>query len=153
AATGTVSYTYKFTLPPARGVAPELGLVYSSAGSVRGDIAQGWSLSPLPAIRRDVTREPTAGERAYTAYFGGSVQELVRVSGDETAGGGTAYRAKLDRDFTRFEMLPPVGDLQRVLWTARTTDGRTFTFWPIGNEDWRVTTVRDRWGNQILYDY
>src|SRR5436190_13216242 len=86
---GAASYSYAFKLPPARGFAPSLTLSYSSHGGVRGDIAQGFSLGPIPVIRRDVQREraPRQGQSGppeYTAFFGGSVSELVEAQGDVT---------------------------------------------------------------------
>src|SRR5687768_7376468 len=44
--TGSAGYTYTFNLPPARGVAPELALTYSGSGPIRGEVAEGWSLTP-----------------------------------------------------------------------------------------------------------
>src|SRR5690349_19423956 len=99
--TGSVAYSYKFTLPPARGMGAELGLTYSSAGSVRGDVAQGWSLSPLPVIRRDVLRETDSTAR-YTAAFGGAIDQLVPAPGDVTALGGRPYRAQIEQNFVRY---------------------------------------------------
>ena len=93
-------------------------------------------------------------EHAFTAFFGGAVQELVPADGDITAFRGKAYRARLDRDFTRFEHAQ--GD-RNTYWVAFTTDGRSFFFgdrpgtW-LG-EDWRLSRIRDRWGNEILYHY
>src|SRR2546426_11294054 len=75
--TGAASYTYKFTLPPARGVGAELSLTYSSSGSIRGSIAQGFDLAPVPVIRRDVARETATSGLQYTASFGAAIQELV----------------------------------------------------------------------------
>src|SRR5438067_1734731 len=37
--TGAAGYSYGFKMPPSRGVVPSLGLSYSSAGAIRGDVA------------------------------------------------------------------------------------------------------------------
>ena len=72
--TGAVGYTYAFKLPPARGVGASLALTYSSAAAIRGDIAHGWTLSPVAVVRRDVARETATSGPMYTAHFGSRVQ-------------------------------------------------------------------------------
>src|SRR5262249_37064970 len=57
--TGAASYSYPFKLPPGR-LVPSLGLVYSSAGDVHGNVASGWSLAGVSGIRRDVRKEHSA---------------------------------------------------------------------------------------------
>ena len=151
--TGTAAYNYKFALPPARGMGAELGLSYSSAAAVRGDVAQGWSLSPLPVIRRDVAREPDSTMR-YTANFGGAIDQLVPAPGDVTALGGQPYRAQLEQHFVRYEFIPQ-GDEFGGYWTARTTDGHVYYFGETVkmNGYWPLTRAVDAWGNQAIYSY
>jgi RHS repeat-associated protein len=174
--TGAATYSYSFRLPPARGVGPALGLVYSSNGAIRGGIAQGWELTGLASVRRDAFRERTAGSPEYVAYFGTSIVELRAVTGDLplslTTGDArlalgnsdnilppgartiTAWRAKIDRDFTRFYKVDIPG---RSYWVAQTTDGRTFFFGDRDNTsldgDWRLSHVVDRNGNETKYFY
>src|SRR5262245_46465613 len=98
---GAATYSYSFALPPSRGPGPVFSLVYTSNASARSDVAEGWTLSAAPAIRRDVTREASANDRAYVTDFGG-MRELVPTPGDVPALGGAPYRARIDTDFTRF---------------------------------------------------
>src|SRR5436190_220936 len=170
---GAASYSYAFKLPPARGFAPSLTLSYSSHGSVRGDIAQGFSLGPIPVIRRDVQREGSNGPPEYTAFFGGSISELVAAPGDVTylppgATSVTPYRARIDHDFTRFERVrvdtPDQGSF--YYWIALTTDGKTYFFGDNYFEDssvphetnrfgeeYYLSHVMDRWQNTVTYQY
>jgi hypothetical protein len=120
--TGAASYSYAFTLPPARGVGATLGLSYSSSGAVRGDVAAGWTLGPIMSISRDVSRERDATP-VFVGMLGGGPEELVATPSDQTASGGTAYRARIDRNFTRFEM-----SSDHATWTARTTSGEILYF-------------------------
>jgi RHS repeat-associated protein len=150
--TGSAAYSYAFKLPPARGGnPPSLALSYSSSGGVRGDVAQGWSLTTIPVIRRDVLRESTPDLRQYTVDLGNGVQELVRVTeGFTPAANVLTFRAKLDRDFVRFEKVQLD---QGSYWLARTTDGHVYRF-DIGiGEEWFLSNVQDAWGNGINYSY
>src|SRR5438876_1546337 len=146
---GAAVYHFQFKLPPGRGVAPTLALNYSSAGRLRGEIADGWSLGDLPSIRRDVTREHGTAARQFTAYLEG-VQELLPVSGDVTAFGGTAYRARIDRTFTRFEL---VNAVDSSFWIVSTPDGHQKRFDLFMPGDWRMTRSIDQWGNEADYTY
>ena len=146
---GAAVYHFQFKLPPGRGVAPTLALNYSSAGRLRGEIADGWSLGDLPSIRRDVTREHGTAARQFTAYLEG-VQELLPVSGDVTAFGGTAYRARIDRAFTRFEL---VNAVDSSFWIVSTPDGHQKRFDLFMPGDWRMTRSIDQWGNEADYTY
>jgi RHS repeat-associated protein len=158
--TGAASYTYSFNLPPTRGTAPKLGLAYSSNGAVHGGLAQGWTLTGLSAIRRDVTRENSPGTQQYTADFGDAVLELQQVTGDQPlilppgVISATTWRAKLDRDFTRFYKAETNNG---SYWIAETTDGRSFYFGDQAltrlGDDWRLSHVVDRNGNAITYTY
>lgn len=175
---GAASYSYAFRLPPARGFAPSLTMNYSSHGGVRGDIAQGFSLGPIPVIRRDVQREGVPGQgrygpTEYTAFFGGSVSELVVATGDVTylppgATSVTPYRARIDHDFTRFERVrvdtPDRGSF--YYWIALTTDGKIYFFGDNYFEDsslphetnrfgeeYYLSHVMDRWQNTVTYQY
>jgi RHS repeat-associated protein len=151
--TGTVAYNYKFKLPPGRGVAPELMLSYSSAGPVRGGVAQGWDVAPLPAIKRDVSRG-LGTQTEFTATFGGSILELAPAFGyDAIAHGGLAFRAKIDTSFTRFEQWNCSGSFSGMCWTAYTLDGRVHEFTEFLPGDWKLTTVTDAWGNHERYIY
>jgi len=77
-ATGAASYVYTFSLPPGRGVGLAVALSYSTAGSIRGDIAEGWTLQ-LPSIRREVSHDSGPADAQYSAYLGGKVQDLHQV--------------------------------------------------------------------------
>ena len=159
--TGTVGYSYKFKLPPGRGVMPSLGLTYSSAGSVRGGVAQGWDLSPVASIKRDTSRETdgtvsivgVAPGGQYTASVGGAITELIQANADHTANGGIPYRAKVDSSFMRFEFhVCPDGSGNRC-WTAYSMDGRIFRFTELLPGDWKIQSETDVWGNHSRYVY
>jgi hypothetical protein len=177
--TGAAAYAYSFQLPPARGSSPLLSLTYTSNGAIRGDIAQGFSLGPVPVIRRDVQREAVICgancaivSKQYTAFMGGAIHQLVEVSGDATylppgASSATTYRAQIDNDFTRFvQITVPQNELTRTYWVALTTDGRTFYFGDdyfadssvdhastAFGEEYYLSHITDRWGNTITYQY
>jgi hypothetical protein len=148
--TGAATYSYKFTLPPARGVGPELVLVYSSSLLEGGAIASGWSL-PMPSIRRDVFLERERGEVKYVANFGGHAEELVPFPSDPVSGGtATAYRQRVDRGLFRLERIATV-DVQ--YWYAYTPSGMTYRFDQILPDEWQLASASDRWNNEVRYTY
>jgi hypothetical protein len=104
AQTGAATYGYAFTMPPARGMGPSLSLNYSSNGPIRGTIAHGWTLDSLPLIRRNVRLEaPGAVTHVYEANLGGHTDTLVQVTDPAAEPGASAFRAKYDQAFTRYE--------------------------------------------------
>src|SRR5262249_49775580 len=125
-------------------------LTYSSAGAVRGDIAQGWSLGPLPVIRRDVSRDRRLGvpDVRYTIYWDGA-NELVPVPGDERElPSSEPYRVRVEKAAgSRFEKTAS-GD-----WVAFSADGRRYQFIPTLPGEWRLSAIIDRWDNRIAYEY
>jgi hypothetical protein len=135
----------------------------SSSGPTRGDIAQGWTLNPVAVVRRDVQRETTPGVHMYTAHFGGAIRELVPVNGDpaDAAVPGQTiqtYRARIDDDFTRFEMIAAGGTAN---WIVHTINGLTFYFGDNSQpgapsafgEEYYLSHVVDVWGNTASYQY
>jgi RHS repeat-associated protein len=152
---GAASYGYTFELPPARhGVGPSLGVYYSSASRVAGTIAEGWSLGPLPSVRRDVTRE-TGNGPVYVIDWGDGPQELLRTSEPSRQTIGLTFRPRYDSRQTRVEAI--ANSLFIQSWVARTPDGRTYYFGETPNShlggDWRLTRVTDRWGNTVTYTW
>ncbi len=95
---GVVKYTIPLPVAPNRqGLVPTLALSYSSRGSIRGDIAAGWSLN-VPRIEVD-TSQGRLGERRYRSTLSGG--RLVRVA--EPGGTGENYRGEIDPTYTRYE--------------------------------------------------
>ena len=61
AQTGAFNYTYPIAVPPGRaGMAPSLGLSYSSDGASAGGIAAGWNLGPTVNLPRLVAWQERA---------------------------------------------------------------------------------------------
>jgi hypothetical protein len=169
---GAATYTYPFTLPPARGFAPGLSLSYTSNGTTRGDIAQGWSLGPIPVIRRDVQREVSPNTPQYTAHVGGTIQELMKIDAGldasllpSGASSVESYRAIIDHDFTRFEQVTVTGETGNShYWIAFSPDGKTSYFGDDTSnvagdassrfgDEYYLARVVDRWGNTVSYHY
>ena len=149
--TGSAAYNYSFQLPPSRAIGPALSLTYSSSGPVRGtDIAHGWTLNPLPSIRRDVRLEASTAFPVFTVDMGAGVQQLSPVVDDVTAHGGNAYRTITDTTFTRFEF---VRVIDASHWYAYTTSGLTYRFDEVTGSEWRLASVQDRWQNEALYHW
>ena len=54
--TGAFTYSYPIVTPPGRqGMAPKLGLSYSSQGAIYGTLAAGWNLT-IPDIHEDTSQ-------------------------------------------------------------------------------------------------
>jgi RHS repeat-associated protein len=142
--TGALEYSFSIAVPPGRnGMAPKIGLTYSSQGAIYGGIASGWSL-PIPAITEDFsvgrlkTRSPEveafeqvnnldsrADDRFVSSIAGG--QRLVGVVEPWTLANGVymSYRAVNDSSFARYERMQ---SNQPFRWRVRTTDGTTLIF-------------------------
>ena len=138
---GVVTYTVPLDLPPGRhGLAPHLGLRYSSNGALRGTLAAGWTIDGLPKIERD----PTSPTIAIYRYEG---ELLVPAPGD--AGTGTRYRPVHDDGMTRIEKAG-------LTWKVSTPDGVVRTFAGVTESSdsatiWNLTREEDQDGNSVEY--
>lgn len=149
---GSLAYDVPIDVPPGRaGMAPRLGLHYSSSGALRGGVAVGWTL-PLPSIERDLAISDAV---VYTADLGGERSHLVPIV--DAALPGEQYRAEDDAAQARFERVPGV-DVTTSTWTATLPDGRRFDFTgsaaaPFAPTRWRVQRQLDADGNRIDYTW
>ena len=111
---GTASLQYAFEMPPARnGMAPSLGIQYSSAGG-SGWLGEGWSLS-VPSITLDtrwgVPRYDMAGETE-TYLLSGSMLSTM----DDKGQMGVAHRGdKMPRKADRQFYTRQGGDFSRII--------------------------------------
>lgn len=111
---GTASLQYAFEMPPARnGMAPSLGIQYSSEGG-SGWLGEGWSLS-VPSITLDtrwgVPRYDMAGETE-TYLLSGSMLSTM----DEKGQMGVAHRGdKMPRKADRQFYTRQGGDFSRII--------------------------------------
>ena len=111
---GTASLQYAFEMPPARnGMAPSLGIQYSSEGG-SGWLGEGWSLS-VPSISLDtrwgVPRYDMAGETE-TYLLSGSMLSTM----DEKGQMGVAHRGdKMPRKADRQFYTRQGGDFSRII--------------------------------------
>lgn len=111
---GTASLQYAFEMPPARnGMAPSLGIQYSSEGG-SGWLGEGWSLS-VPSITLDtrwgVPRYDMAGETE-TYLLSGSMLSTM----DEKEQMGVAHRGdKMPRKADRQFYTRQGGDFSRII--------------------------------------
>jgi hypothetical protein len=140
---GAMTFAIPIEVAPGRlGMQPKLSLDYSSDGSIRGDIAAGWSMH-VPSIDRD----PAApAQLRYRIALGGGSQVLVPTLLD---GPGERYRAEVDASFAKIHR-----DGSR--WTVKTPDGITRTFGAdVMSSDfattWRLSREVDSFGNEVSY--
>jgi len=176
--TGALSFSFAIQVPPGRaGMAPSVGLSYSSQAPVYGGVASGWSL-PIPMISEDhssgrlATRsedveyqqmvqaiDPKADDRFMSSLAGG--RPLIAVTEpDITMASGVyrTYRAANDSSWTRYERMD---SMQSFRWRARTTDGVVMRFGDaarttgclISDQHAPLTSSTDRFGNEISYHY
>ena len=162
---GGASYEVPLAIPPGTGgLAPSLGLVYSSS-SPSALLGPGWSLAGLSAISRCAANIPTDG------YLGGVAlassdrfcldgQRLVAIAGSYGAD-GTEYRTQLET-FSRIISHGQSGN-GPAYFTVQTKDGRTLELG--GTPDarllsssstvlsWSLNRVQDRLGNYYTVSY
>lgn len=162
--TGAAQYSFPIAVPPGRGLAPQIGISYTSQGARRGSpIGAGWSLVGIPAIRLDASRSRLEEPRFVSDLAGGS--PLIEVNEPGASAGVRTFRAQNDASFTRYELSDSDGHLQ---WTARTRDGLVYTFGTVPSSRdnpaaldaadaigarWFVTKVEDPYGNATRFYY
>jgi RHS repeat-associated protein len=167
--TGTGNYSVPLSVPPGRkGVAPELVLSYST-GNPNGPFGLGWTLGVPSVIRKTSAGVPRYHDHDpepehWDTFLLPGFDDLVPVP-DGTAG-ITRYRPRTEGFFGRIEHHTNGADV----WEVHGIDGRRSVF---GGQDadgelasvvdpdstrsrvfaWRLTTVRDAFGNCIEYLY
>jgi RHS repeat-associated protein len=161
--TGSGNLAVPIALPPGRnGFQPQLNLVYST-GNGNGPFGFGWSLS-VPGVSRKTSRGiPRYADERDTFLLSGA-EDLVPAAG---APGMTSYRPRTEGLFARIEHYKDAGTNH---WEVRTKDGLLSVYGTpnrflndpavIADPDnrseifnWKLTEIRDPFGNRILYDY
>ncbi len=161
-AQGDFTYSYPIEVPPGRrGHQPHVSLGYSSAGSVHGGVAAGWTL-PVPAITVDPEagtlrpQWPTGGSAAQPRNFlGPDGSPLLKDSSLPVGAGGTGYRSATDAAFTRFEFLGAVASAAHW-WVAHTRDGMKSYFGLKSQTPYSYAPLAsqvDHTGHEIRYGY
>lgn len=161
--TGAFSYRFPIVVPPGRqGMQPSLALSYDSNGPVRGGIASQWTLD-VPDVRRDLSAgrlmaqgAPATYATAWQSSLGGGAP-LVRITEPGVDTGYETYRAQGDGSYTRYRRMPASAPWR---WEARATDGTIYRFGETSlvdggdvSERAPLTSVRDRFGNTVTYEY
>ncbi|WP_239341091.1 SpvB/TcaC N-terminal domain-containing protein [Frankia sp. CiP3] len=169
--TGTGNLTVPIAVPPGRrGLAPSLGLAYST-GTGNGYFGLGWALS-VPGISRKTSRGvPVYDEDADTFVLSGS-EDLAPV--EELASIGTRYRPRTEGLFASIVRYRDV-DSRQDYWEVTSKDGLVSRYgtrrpdsatstWhdpaliadpsdPSHIFTWKLTETRDPLGNVIVYEY
>ncbi|MEM9074142.1 MAG: SpvB/TcaC N-terminal domain-containing protein, partial [Myxococcota bacterium] len=141
---GTGTYAVPIALPPGRaGVAPSLGLSYSTGGG-NGPVGIGWNLS-MPFIARQTDRglpryqDADAWHREEDRFIYNGGAELVPVAEDPDGApipaeltGWQQYRARIESGFLRF-----FRDPSGRRWVVQAPSGTRFDFGllPVGEAD------------------
>ncbi|WP_167884088.1 FG-GAP-like repeat-containing protein, partial [Leptospira wolffii] len=151
---GHASASFPIELPPGK-FAPQLSLVYSSAGG-NGLLGVGWDLNGLDSIERDPSLGVEYdGKDSFLSSLGG---QLLDISGNRTI-----YHTRRE-SFIRFIPQGLCGD-GPCSWSATTKDGVTYTFGGTSDSrtvavgkngsifSWSVSEVRDPFGNGYTVQY
>jgi RHS repeat-associated protein len=165
-ATGSATYALPIPLPPGtNGMGPALSLNYDSRAG-NGLVGMGWSLSAMSVITRvgkdhfhdNMTTPIQYGPNDRFALDG---QRLVLTSTGTYGAAGTTY----DTENASFSTVTAVGTFGSgpVSFTMVTKEGLTMEYGTNGsqirttdnleNMAWRLSRVRDAYGNTILYHY
>ncbi len=148
--TGALTYSYPLALPPGRNnMAPTLALSYNSQTTDSGWVGYGWLLS-VPYIERV---NKSGSEKLYTdSTFISSLQ------GELTSIDGINFEQKFDDgSYSKYSFT-------QSSWQMTDRDGTTYYFGNnpsarIQSDDggkigrWYLTSVRDKFGNGITYNY
>jgi RHS repeat-associated protein len=173
-ATGAFETTVAIKIPAFHGLAPRLGLVYSSS-SQNGWIGRGWSLTGLSTIRRisvgrglprwdgsdtfaldgrDLILCPPVGSSGAVAQSPSCAHRLT------SSVSGAPYTTARVEGYQRIMRTPPsIGTHARPAeWFVWRTDGVKATYDPglvtsRGVLEWRLTNVQDLSGNVVSYDW
>lgn len=161
---GTVSYRFPISVPPGRGLTPEVALEYSSNGGA-SEYGWGWQLT-IPMIERShkqgtfhAVDDPNVD--LYTYRNGQETAELVfdgPVEGESLGHFGhqcNRFLERSDRSHSRYVYCGSDG------WSIYRTNGTRLdltTTLPGGSTGssahiWMVTTIVETHGNYIQYNY
>src|SRR6266446_7020198 len=146
---GSLSYSYGFPLPPARGhYQPTLALTYNSnVGAIAYGV--GWSLSGN-YIDASTQATPNANgtlRTRYTLVLNGASQLLVRAPDG-------SYRADVVRSY--FAVTPSTASPCPSSWTAVDSLGNVYLYSSLGGAQcgrWYLTSVVDTDHNTTYFDY
>ncbi|MDX2020735.1 MAG: SpvB/TcaC N-terminal domain-containing protein, partial [Deltaproteobacteria bacterium] len=164
---GSYQYEIPIWVPPGtNGMQPSLALSYSSRGG-NGLLGVGWSLKGFSQITRCPKTLRTAGEVRPVKYLGDDDQFCMDGNPLVRLADGT-YRTQIET----FSKIEQTGTGTSMSWRVSTKDGRILTF---GHDNvrrrfltptnrvgalssefvpaWWLTSTRDRFGNEIAYDY
>ena len=127
---GAATYSYKFKLPPARVLTPDLQLTYSSY--------RGWQLS-APSISRSETNKDI-----FVLNFKNTSYELVDV-------GAGVFRPSIDEHDLKIQK-------NQAGWVVFTTTGDRYYFETLISNasyavEWKLSKIEDVLGNYIEYHY
>ncbi len=144
---GTFTYGIPLKLPPVRGGAPSLALVYSS-GNGNGILGQGWTLR-IPCVRRQTDK----GLPQYMdtdLFYDENAEELVHLADG-------SYRQEIESLFIRYERTAGASWLGRmpngtVLSLGSTSQSR-LDWSTNGTFCWMVDSSQDPNGNRVEYYY
>ena len=134
---GAATYSYKFKLPPARALIPDLQLTYSSFSS-SSEFGLGWRLT-LPSVSHSETNQDV-----FVLNWKNAVFELVDV--DESI-----FRPAVDEDDLKIQKTGSG-------WVVFTTGGERYYFEnSISNKsytlEWKLSRIEDVLGNYVEYHY
>jgi hypothetical protein len=169
---GGANYSIPLALPPGTaGMAPSLGLSYSSRGS-DGVLGYGWTLDGFSSITRCGKTKATDGLASGVKtrvnldandQYCLDGQRLILVSG--TLGGAAEFRTEID-SFSKIQSFGTNTAQGPDRWEVRTKDGRILDYGNTADSkfeaqgksptvllSWMVNKVRDRRGNFYTIAY
>ena len=176
---GTASLQYQFEMPPARnGMAPSLGLQYSSEGG-SGWLGEGWDV-PVPSITVDTrwgVPRYSLDDETETYLLSGS---MLSTAGDDGSMGVAHRGEKMERKADRQFYTRQGGDFSRIVrkgsspsdyyWEVTDRQGVKYTYGSEGAvlkgtvtgidgtqreviSEWKLARVEETHGDYIEYVY
>ena len=150
---GTASLQYQFEMPPARnGMAPSLGLQYSSEGG-SGWLGEGWDV-PVPSITVDTrwgVPRYSLDDETETYLLSGS---MLSTAGDDGSMGVAHRGEKMGRKADRQFYTRQGGDFSRIV---RKGSSPSDYYWEVTQREviseWKLARVEETHGDYIEYVY